>query len=192
MRRRSLLLGGMAGAVGLGALFRPRDAGQWARGEQRIVALQGRIRADRKNKRRLSQIIRRQKITIAKRNEVIKKLKLKLLEQQFKKGAKKRYFSDSGGLTLAVRWSIGKVGSHAIGMVMGFDVHGSTVRRWEIKARAAQLVSFRKWQAHWYRLAKENPRYTGGLRIATHRVRSDASNFNIWKEKKVIFHPVCL
>ena len=47
----------------------------------------------------------------------------------------------------AGRRSLGRSGSKATGMVLGMDVTGDTVRKWEVKLRAAQLQAFRAFQA---------------------------------------------
>ena len=69
---------------------------------------------------------------IKKQSLVITKLKGDLATFQFHRGSKKRYFTNRGGLTLAVRRCISGSGSAGIGMALGMDISGKSIRTWEV------------------------------------------------------------
>ena len=49
-----------------------------------------------------------------------------------KRGKASRYFSLEGGLMLAVRARVGNATSATLGIVLGVDVHGTTIGRYEV------------------------------------------------------------
>jgi hypothetical protein len=79
--------------------------------------------------------ISRLEVLVAKQSQQIRDLKIALNNTNLKRGKHNRYFSDKGGLTLAIRSAISHTGSQGVGMMMGLDVHGVTVRRWKVTRR---------------------------------------------------------
>ena len=68
---------------------------------------------------------------LAAEKRVTKKLRAKLQEQRFHRGTKNHKLSIRGGMQLAARRALTNVGSQGIGLVLGIDVAGKTVRAWE-------------------------------------------------------------
>ena len=101
-----------------------------------------------------------------------------------KRGRCRRYFSLRGGFTIAAKRCMANTASYALGLVMGMDVDPRTVRRWELRLRAAQIHSFRCWVRRKYE-ALFNPFCKGGLRIVFNRIRGDATNALVWRKTKL-------
>ena len=76
-----------------------------------------------------------------------------------------------------------------VGIALGVDIHGSTVRRHETLLRAALHARNRQtYNGLEYRLRE--PRYESGsgresLRIGMHCIRTDATNAKVWQRRKV-------
>ena len=67
-----------------------------------------------------------------------------------KKGRAKRYFDFRSGMLLAAKRCMSNTASYSLGLALGIDVSGQTVRSWELELRAAQITSFRSWQRRSY------------------------------------------
>ena len=52
--------------------------------------------------------------------------------QNLHRGKRGRYLSARGGLTLACRKSVSGCGAGGIGLVLGLDTSGRTIRDWEV------------------------------------------------------------
>ena len=66
--------------------------------------------------------------------------------------------------------------------MIGTDLSGRTVRKWECRLRIALLCSFRVWAASHQRRLQTS---AGGLSVAMHSIRADATNSNIWQRQKL-------
>jgi len=82
--------------------------------------------------KKLTRQLRVKTVQLKRQNEEVVKLRETLRDLDFKKGAKRRYFSTKGGLTLAARRCLSNVGSIGVGMMLGCDIHGKSVRSWEV------------------------------------------------------------
>ena len=101
-----------------------------------------------------------------------------------KKGKANRYFSLRGGMWLAAKRCMSNTSSYSLGLVLSTDMSGQTVRKWERRLRAAMIVSLRRWMHKCYQLLC-SPFKMGGLRIAFHRIRADATNTMLWQKAKL-------
>ena len=110
--------------------------------------------------------------------------RLEAAKSQLRRGKALRYFSDRGGLMLGARRAVSGMSAESFGLVTQSDVDGRTVRKWEVRLRAATIASFRKWQKDCYSDCN-SPIYSKGLKVAMHRLRADATNAAIWKKKKL-------
>jgi len=104
---------------------------------------------------------------------------------RFKRGAKGRYCTTEGGLQLAARRCISNCAAYTLGLANGIDVHGSTIRRYEVRLREARIASFRKWQAENYEALNSTGGHETGWKLAFHRLRFDASRANLYKKSKL-------
>ena len=80
----------------------------------------------------LQRKVQRRNISVEKQRALVKQLHSKLLEHLFKKEKSSRYSSITGGLTLACRRCISNVGSNGVGLLLGFDCSGQSIRNWEV------------------------------------------------------------
>ena len=71
-------------------------------------------------------------------------------DQSLKKGSGQRYFSLKGGMTLALKRCLSNGSTYTLGITMGLDVSPPTIRRWEIKLRAARIAAMRAWHRGMY------------------------------------------
>jgi len=111
-------------------------------------------------------------------------LRTKPLKDRLKRGKKGRYLSLRGGYGIALKRVMCKTAAHAMGITLETDIGPTTVRRWEVKLRAAQLLHFRRWQRQKYdEITQKNP-YLRGLKFIHHRVRSDGTNVT-WQCSKL-------
>jgi hypothetical protein len=121
----------------------------------------------------------------AKQLEIIKQLKLKELDRDWRKGKKRRYFSLFGGFTLAVRRCLCNGTAHSMGLCLGLDIHGSTINRWTLLMRAAHLAELSCVHMVNYSLMDLPAEEGDGVRVALHLVQFDATNAAIWMNMKL-------
>ena len=104
-----------------------------------------------------------------------------------KKGKHQRYFTARGGLNIALRKSVCGVAAHALGLALELDVHTSTVTTWEHKLRATQISAMRWFYKMRYADIIMKARTDGGLWLALHDIRADATNANVFRESKLSY-----
>ena len=71
-------------------------------------------------------------VALAKEQATSAKLKKELQEHRFHRGRRNHKLSTRGGLLLAARRTLCNVGSQGVGAMLGLDVHGDTIRSWEV------------------------------------------------------------
>ena len=97
-----------------------------------------------------------------------------------------RYFSVAGGLMLALRRCLCNTAAYTAGLGFGLDVHGTTVRRWEVRLRACMLARFRDWLRTQDEACREPAIHLRqSLRIRFRQVRGDATNALVWMKCKL-------
>ena len=101
-----------------------------------------------------------------------------------KAGQADRYFSKHGGFTVALRRAAAHSSAASIGLVLGLDVSGKTVVRYELLLRAALLSEFKRFLATQYDALRDaGPK---GLKLSLYTIRADATNANVWQKSKLM------
>lgn len=89
-------------------------------------------------------------------------------------------------MVLAARRSLGRCGSAAVGMILGMDASGHTIRKYELRPRATQLQAFRSHQQVGdRRICNHRPGHDNGMHVVGNKLRSDATNSGIWRAQKL-------
>lgn len=102
-------------------------------------------------------------------------------QDAFKRGPALRYCSTHGGFGLAARRAASNGNACALGLAVGCDISGRTIQRYEILLRACLIASFISFQE----ASREALASFGGLRLAVHVIRADATNASIWQAAKL-------
>ena len=92
----------------------------------RCMSTQKVLKHYKQKSQRLQSLLRRERANSA-------KLHQQLQEHRFHRGRKNFRLSIRGGMLLAVRRTLSNVGSQGVGLMMGLDIHGQTVRSWEVR-----------------------------------------------------------
>lgn len=85
---------------------------------------------------------------------------------------------------LAAKRCCSNIASYSMGFCFGIDVSGKTVRTWEVKLRAGQIVGHKSWMQHCYNELL-SPFSRGGLRLCLHHIRADATIALLWQKSKL-------
>lgn len=150
-----------------------------------VYRLRGRLKREQRN-RRMAQ--RRAMVRAATRRHV--KRKRKASERScglLRRGRGRRgggfFWTDRGGLSLALRRVLSNGGAATLGLTLHTDVHRTTVCSWEVKLRAALLESSRLFNRGCMQcLELDNAE---GWRLAIFHMSGDATNSMCWQKQKL-------
>ena len=102
------------------------------------------------------------------------------------KGGGSRYYTDSGGFSLAMRRSLSNVAARGTQFILMRDIHHTTMARWEIRLRAAINAA----AMYWYKgisgqMSSHLERDQPGWLFAIHQYRSDATKADLWQRSSL-------
>lgn len=163
----------------------PADASGRAVDKLRAEVARWKYRAAKKDRALRAAKKREVRVRKAHRKQLTKvTTELQELKKQFilKRGRRLRFFSNRGGLQLALRTSMSNSATVSVGLIAGLDVSGTAARTWQLKLRAARLASFRRWLADNYGELGSGC-YGRGLKFVVHALRADATPAAVWLHK---------
>ena len=146
-----------------------------------LADAQSSLKREQRN-RRIAQ--RRAMVRAATRRDV--KRKRKASERScglLKRGRGEFFWTDRGGLSLALRRVLSNGGVATLGLALHTDVHRTTVCSWEVKLRAALLESSRLFNRACMQCLELDD--AEGWRLAIFQMSGDATNSMCWQKQKL-------
>ena len=109
---------------------------------------------------------------------------------EYFKGRRHRYLSIRGGLTMIMKKVLGGVSANRLGLVLGLDIHQTSVCRWEMIFAASLIASIRSWyaarQSDMVSPLQSDPQGDArAVRFAVHSIRGDSTNALVWQRTKL-------
>ena len=146
-----------------------------------LADAQSSLKREQRN-RRIAQ--RRAMVRAATRRDV--KRKRKASERScglLKRGRGELFWTDRGGLSLALRRVLSNGGAATLGLALHTDVHRTTVCSWEVKLRAALLESSRLFNRACMQCLELD--HAEGWILAIFHMSGDATNSMCWQKQKL-------